>query len=302
MKNFEINIDICVATYKRPYMLANNLQSIIKQSVSNNVNFRVIVIDNDIDCSAKGVVYEIQKQSRVEVVYDVEARQNIAAARNKALTHVTGDYFVCVDDDEWVSDGWLMTLFGALKKYNADVVFGPVVEVLPEGVESWIIEGGFFKRKSYESGKLVKHGATNNVLMKRSIVDAQPFNESFGLTGGSDTELFHKLYQKGYKLIWCNEAYVSEKVLDNRLNLKWLLMRSYRGGQGYIRVYSKYWTKSYLIYWYMRRVINSMLAIILSVTYFPVRKAKAIYYLRKLMSNIGQLTGNFGLTYKEYSK
>ena len=302
MKNSKVKIDICVATYKRPKLIVKTLQSLLGQDVRDDVEFRIIVIDNDASCSAREVVHQISGVSDIEIIYDVEPRQNIALARNKGFTHVDADYFVCVDDDEWVVEKWLMALLEASEKYNADVVFGPVEEILPENVPPWIIEGGYFKRKQYEDGKLVKHGGTGNVLIKTSIIKEPPFNEMFGLTGGSDTELFHKLYQKGYKLIWCNKAVAMENVMQKRLSLKWLLMRAYRGGQVYIRVYSCYWSRPYLFYWYLTRVVYSFLSLVFAAIYLPVKKTKAIHFLRKFMSNVGQLTGNFGLSYKEYVK
>lgn len=303
MSNNKIKIDICVATYKRPLLLERNIVSILKQKLRDDIEFRVIVIDNDILGSAKEIVNKISKETDVEIIYDIEPRQNIALARNKGFSHVdAAEYFVCVDDDEHVVDTWLISLLESLERYNADVVFGPVEEILPDGTPSWIVEGGYFKRNTYEDGFLLKHGGTGNVLIKSSILDAQPFNESFGLTGGSDTELFHKLYQQGFKLIWCNRAIAMEEVMEKRLNLKWLLMRAYRGGQVFIRVYSVYWSKLYLLYWYLTRLSYAFVSIFLSILFLPIRKSKSIFYLRKFMSNIGQLTGKWGFSYKEYLK
>jgi len=166
MQNKVIKIDICVATFKRPHLVVSNLKSLLKQKVRSDVVYRIIVIDNDSACSAKEAVYKVKDSTDVEIIYDVEGRQNIACARNKGFTHVDADYFVCVDDDEQVIDTWLMALLEALEAYEADVVFGPVEEMLPDNVPPWIIEGGYFKRKSHENGALVKHGGTGNVLIK----------------------------------------------------------------------------------------------------------------------------------------
>ena len=64
---------------------------------------------------------------------------------------------------------------------------------------------------------------------------AYDFDLSFGLTGGEDSQLFYRLFLAGYKLIFCEEAFVSEFVEQNRLNQSYLLQRSFRIGQTYTR-------------------------------------------------------------------
>jgi succinoglycan biosynthesis protein ExoM len=300
MNENKIKIDVCVATYKRPHLIEACLNSIIIQKVRDDVEFRIIVIDNDKACSAKDNVNKIQSNTNINIIYDTESNQNIAAARNKALTHVDADYFVCIDDDEQATAGWLMALLESIEKYDADVAFGPVDEVIPDSADQWLKEGGFFSRPKHESGALLTQGATNNTIVKTSIVEDQPFNLAYGVTGGSDAELFSKLYRQGYKLIWCNEALVREDVMPSRLNLKWLLMRSYRGGQTYIRVHSPHWSKPYLMYWYFLRVVYIFISVISTAVLYPFKKTAGVFFLRKLIANIGHLTGRSGFIYNEY--
>lgn len=123
-------IDICLATFKRPNLLAEALQSLARLKV-DGFRIRVIVVDNDRYATAHATVEEFRQSVSFEVIYDVEPIQSIPLARNRALSHVRGDYFAFFDDDETVPANWLTTLLATMRRYDADVVFGPVEGLLP---------------------------------------------------------------------------------------------------------------------------------------------------------------------------
>lgn len=50
--------------------------------------------------------------------------QSIALARTRALTACSGDYVVFIDDDEEATPKWLQHLLDAIRRFQADVVFG----------------------------------------------------------------------------------------------------------------------------------------------------------------------------------
>jgi succinoglycan biosynthesis protein ExoM len=258
------HIDICIATFKRPPLLLATLQSIAALRIDNIV-LRVIVVDNDINRSAESTVAKFQEFADFDVIYDVEPEQNIALARNRALTHVTGTYIAFVDDDEEVEPEWLQRLVETLWKFKADIVFGPVISVLPEDAPNWIRKGGYFSRPRLTTGAKCQRGATGNLLMKADVAE-QPhstFNPYFGLTGGSDSEYFDRLRRQGKRMVWCDEAIVTEKVHRNRLNATWLRMRAFRGGQTYARIVQVKKPLHEKIVWVMVKVSQLMGALIL---------------------------------------
>jgi succinoglycan biosynthesis protein ExoM len=58
-----------------------------------------------------------------------------------------------------------------------------------------------------------------------------PFDGAHGPTGGEDGELLDRLVQQGARIVWCDEAVLTEPVEAARLRLRWLLLRALRGGQ-----------------------------------------------------------------------
>ena len=56
---------------------------------------------------------------------------------------------------------------------------------------------------------------------------------AYGLSGGEDADFFHRLHKKGHKLVYCQEAIVSEEIEKNRLCIEFLISRKIRIGSSF---------------------------------------------------------------------
>jgi succinoglycan biosynthesis protein ExoM len=230
---------ICVVTYNRPNLLRALLSSLNGQEWSTDSCLKVMVVDNDPLQSAKHVIDEIRADYSLEISYICEPIPGISAARNAAIDNVKTPYFAFIDDDEVAEPTWIESLIQTAQSYDADAVFGGVRYVFPEGTARWMQQLRMYKSINCPTGTVLKHGATNNVLLRTSLIrnHGLRFRDEFGLTGGGDTDFSHRLGALGGRLIWCNENEVSETVIGTRTTLRWVLFRGFRGGQTYARVY-----------------------------------------------------------------
>jgi len=80
--------------------------------------YSIVVVDNDRLRSAEEVVKEFTVASSIPIRYCVEPQQNIAMARNRAVSNASGDFIAFIDDDEFPQGRWLVTLFQACQKCN----------------------------------------------------------------------------------------------------------------------------------------------------------------------------------------
>jgi len=298
----QVRIDICIATYKRPALLKQLLISLFEQQIDDSLSFQIIVVDNDKDGSAKHVIDKLIENAPVNIIYDIEPQQNISLVRNKAVSYVTGDYLIFIDDDEYAEPNWIEEHFNTAKEYDADVVFGPVLSDYPVQTPDWIKKGKFFDRMRYKTGTEKAHGATNNTLVKVQCLENMKvyFDPAFGLTGGGDTEFFWRMGNNGAKMIWCDSAIVSESVLPNRMNLKWLTRRAYRGGQMFPRVFCRNMPFHNKLFWIVKR----FLFLIVACLYLPIAacqdKSKWGLAMQKVYTCLGHLTGFTSFHYQEY--
>jgi succinoglycan biosynthesis protein ExoM len=228
-------IDVCIATYKRPQLLRKLLLSLVAQETSGEFSFSIIVADNDAQRSAEPVVRELNAGGQ-KIIYAVEPEQNISLARNKSLSFATGNYIATIDDDEYADSRWLLNLFRAITSHDADVVHGPVMPEFHSKTPRYIRQG--FTRPNPPTGSTDNYFLnTGNTLFRRQLIEGlpAPFDPRFGRTGGEDTAFFFDLKRRGCRMTWCREALVLESVSSRRANLIWLLKRKFRHGNLYPR-------------------------------------------------------------------
>ena len=77
-------------------------------------------------------------------------------ARNRAIENAAGDSIVFIDDDEFPTKGWLLTLFKACGEFNVDGVIGPVKRYFDEEPPKWVVKGGFYERPTYPTGLAIE--------------------------------------------------------------------------------------------------------------------------------------------------
>jgi succinoglycan biosynthesis protein ExoM len=225
-------IDICIATYKRPHLLRKVLNSLLCQETEGKFSYGIIVSDNDNNRSAEPIVNEFANQS-IRISYDVEPERNISLNRNRALSHASGDYIAIIDDDQYVGNRWLLSLFKTVVSFNADVVFGAIISVFEENTSILIRKSNAFGVPNFPegfSGNMIYH--TGNCCFRSEIISdmSAPFDSNFGDHVGEDTKFFETLRRKGCKMVWSHQAVCNEYIPPHRAKLSWLLNRYFQTG------------------------------------------------------------------------
>jgi succinoglycan biosynthesis protein ExoM len=222
------HISVCICTYKRSDLLRRALESVCAQQTDRLFTLSIVVSDNDKNESGRATAEEVSLRAPVALKYTVEALQGIANARNNAVANSWGDFIAFIDDDEFVPQNWLVTLFRAIQRFGSDGVLGPVDPHFDERTPRWIIEGGFYKRPVLSTGTTLqwKQCRTGNVLLKRELFagDARPFNPE--CLSGEDQDFFRRKLEDGKVFAWCHEAPALEVVSEVRWKRGFLVRRA----------------------------------------------------------------------------
>lgn len=233
MATDQVRVAICVATRHRSDGVRRLLRSLANIDVDDPVAVRIVVVDNNPDGREVAAAAELRKVAVWPLDCRHEPQQGIPFARNTAVAAALefGDLLVFVDDDEEVSRSWLTALLDARERYDADVVVGPVVPVLPPGAPVWAA-GGFRERSRRASGAPLPTAPTNNTMVDASWFHRldQWFDPTMARSGGSDTELFARVADAGARIVWADAAVVYEHVTSDRARARWVIRRSYRLG------------------------------------------------------------------------
>ena len=225
------HISVCICTFRRPELLAQALDGVNSQVTDPSFSFEVVVLDNDCQRSAEDTVRLFQSNRTLRVIYDCEAEQNIALARNRAIRNATGNLVAFIDDDEYPVKDWLIQLYQTLKKSQAHGVLGPVLPSFEIPPPSWILDGRFFERQRFSTGTVLnnpKYTRTGNVLFSMCALGKgnQVFEPKYGLIGGEDVDFFRRQIRNGFMFVWCDQAPVFEHVPAYRCKFKYLINRA----------------------------------------------------------------------------
>jgi len=217
-------------------MLSNLLSKLQGQVTEDRFTYSAVIVDNDLNQSAKEVVNDWRHKSVIPIDYYCEPEQNISLARNKAVENVKGDIIAFIDDDEFPVKTWLLNLYKTLLHYNADGTLGPVKPHYPENTPIWLIKSKLCERHEHKTGTKLHWGQTrtgNTLLNKKLFNDKQYwFDPVYGRTGGEDTMFFKKHHENGKVFIWCNEASVYETVPPERWSKDFHISKNLRIGCG----------------------------------------------------------------------
>jgi succinoglycan biosynthesis protein ExoM len=222
------HISVCVCTYKRRDFLTRLIRELKRQETEGLFSYSVVVADNDAERSAAGVVAELQLKTPFEIKYTWEPNRGIAYARNRVVASARGDYLAFIDDDEFPSPVWLVTLFKTCREYKTDGVFGPVKRHFDVVPPKWMLRSKFYDRRVNPTGTPVEwqEARTGNVLLKRSVIgdDPAPFRTEFRV--GEDQDFFRRKMDEGRKFVWCAEAEAFETVPPVRWKRSYLIKKA----------------------------------------------------------------------------
>ena len=301
------SILVGIATYKRPKMLAQLLDSLAQQTIFNtDIKIEIVIVDNDKDQSAAVVFDQYSDKISCGMHYLNEMERGIPFARNKVLDHAIdgkAEYIAFIDDDETADPDWLLTLHQIITSKSVDAVQGPVISLLPEDAPGWAIQESK-KKSNRKEGEQREGLATNNIIFSSRLITEKGlrFNMSFALSGGSDIDFFQRAARLGSLHIWTNRALVYEKIPKTRLTLNWEFQRSFRVGA--TNTYSSVQQKGlgYGIKRYMPKIIaRLLLGPIIFVTAGLLSAELRLLSVRWTGSALGHFLGFWGILGSEYS-
>lgn len=230
-----IKVCVVICTYKRPE-ISKTLESLARQNIPQNMEFDIVIADNDETSTAKQYIGSVADKLGLNVNYIHAPARNISIARNACLDNISADWVAYIDDDEVADENWLIELYNKAIETNADVVLGKVTAIYSDNTADWLKKGDFHSRKPVFVNGCIETGYTGNTLCKMlsPSIYGRRFDISLGRSGGEDTHYFSNAYKDGAVFQYADKAIVTEPVPEDRASLKWLIKRKIRIGQTFI--------------------------------------------------------------------
>lgn len=229
------SITIAICTYKRIF-LSETIKSLIGSVRHAKGYVKIVIIDNDVEGSALNILSEFNSNKYFDIEYYNEPSVGVVNARNKVLSIVDTDWLISIDDDETVDINWFSNYLILINddEISFDAAIGPVITQYPNFVNEKIVNSKVHDRKRYSHLQEIKHGATNNCLLRVSLININKlkFDIRFNFTGAEDSDFFERFNQYG-KIIWNNNSIVYEPLTKERSTESWILKRFYSNGKNY---------------------------------------------------------------------
>ncbi len=238
----DVDISVCVCTFRRPEGLARCLESLSAMVGVDQLAVEVLVVDNDEAESARMAFERCAERLPWAARYFVEHRSGVGHARNRCLEEAKGAWVAFLDDDEWAEPPWLSALWSEARRSKADGVFGPSLPYFPSAPPAWLSRSGYIDRPRYPSGQRLpwKNCASGNVLFQRRLyLELGGFDETFARSGGEDSDFFWRCLEGGASFVWCDEAIVHEEIPPSRTSRAYLRHRAFIAGQNYVRLHAR---------------------------------------------------------------
>jgi succinoglycan biosynthesis protein ExoM len=301
------HVFICVPTFRRPDGLRKLLTHLEQLTYSGMIE--IVVVDNDAEIGAgAAVVNEISPAFRFPLTCIIEPRRGQTYAYNRAFLTAcratpAPDYVAVLDDDEYPSPNWLAELTKVVRRYDADIVGGPVFPIF-DAPEHWLARSSLYEPARYKTGPVSMIYGAGNMLLRRSMLEEyldEPFDHAFAFTGGSDCDFFWRCRKDGRSFAWADDSHVFETTPRSRTTVGYLLRRKFRTGAEATRIDRKLAGKidGVVRRWCKALGLIGTGALTLPITALGGRGAM----MRSLMwtaRGAGRIAAEFGFIYEEY--
>lgn len=206
-----ITFSIIVPVYNRPQEVRELLNSIAQQHFQGE--FEVVIVEDGSSQTCEAVIAEFD--SDFTVVYLQKPNTGPGDSRNFGMEKARNNYFIILDSDCILADGYLAYVAGALVRDYTDCFGGPdaahetftaVQKAIDFSMTSFLTTGGI--RGSEKAVSIYEPRSFNMGLSKKAFEAVGGFRD---IHPGEDPDLVWRLFKAGYKARFLPGAVVYHK-------------------------------------------------------------------------------------------
>ncbi len=232
-----------MCTWNRAWLLEQTLDHFTKLQIPQEVDWELIVVDNNSTDSTRAVVEQFS--TLIPIRYIFEETSGKTHAVNTAINAVTGDYVIWTDDDVIPDPEWLQAYVSAFKERPSAGIFGgPIVPHFANGRPEWltncwtVVCGAYGLFDLGQTPRRLVHNSAPwgaNYVVRSDVQRQFRYNARFGMMGkkrigGYETEMLSRALLAGVEGWWVPNARVGHFIRDDQLSIAFL--RRYFIGTG----------------------------------------------------------------------
>lgn len=209
-------VSVIVVTYNNLDFTRACLASLDEQTDYDNME--IIVVDNaSADDSAKFLAQWVTGASNRKLVLNDDNR-GFAAANNQGLALATGSYMVLLNNDTYVTPGWVRTLFRHLQRDTTIGLIGPVtnnignearIQIAYETMDQMISVSQAHIRRHLGKTFPLHTAAFFCVMFSRNVYEqVGPLDEIFGRGFFEDDDYCRRIEQIGLRVACAEDVFI----------------------------------------------------------------------------------------------
>lgn len=254
-----MDVSVVLCTYNRAAQLRKTLESLAQQEVAEDLDWELIVVDNNSTDHTAAVVEQFrQQQHSVNIQYLFEAAQGKSYALNAGIRHARGRYLAFTDDDVVVDKNWVLAIRAAFRDLGCTVIAGRVRALWEHAKPRWLSQakGKRFAAAivEYEQGdrpfrlEIGQAGIGANMAVELGVFHRQGlFRTDIGPTAKTDrkagsglrcedSEIFERVIRAGEPVFYAPDVVVDHPVEEFRATKRYFLNYYFANGRSRVRI------------------------------------------------------------------
>jgi GT2 family glycosyltransferase/glycosyltransferase involved in cell wall biosynthesis len=205
-------VSVIVVTYNNIELTKACLASL--DANTNHENLEIIVVDNASVDGTPALLNEWVAQGENRRIILNEDNRGFAAGNNQGLAIADGEYLVLLNNDTFVTPGWIRTLYRHLERNHSIGIIGPVtnnigneakIQISYQNMDEMLVEAAKYTHSHIGKLQNIQTAAFFCVMFSREVYEAVgPLDEAFGRGFFEDDDYCRRVEQLG-KTICCAE-------------------------------------------------------------------------------------------------
>ncbi|RBC03504.1 glycosyltransferase [Pseudomonas sp. MWU12-2115] len=209
-------VSVIVVTYNNIELTKACLTSL--EENTNHENLEIIVVDNASADGTPALLSEWVTQGENRKIILNEDNRGFAAGNNQGLAIADGEYLVLLNNDTFVTPGWIRTLYRHLERNKTIGIIGPVtnnigneakIQISYQTMDEMLVESGKYTHSHIGKLQNIQTAAFFCVMFSRQTYEAVgPLDEAFGRGFFEDDDYCRRVEQLGLSIACAEDVFI----------------------------------------------------------------------------------------------
>jgi GT2 family glycosyltransferase len=197
---------------------------------SDYANLETIVVDNASSDETAAYLGEwVKAGSQRKIILNTENR-GFAAANNQGLAVASGEYLVLLNNDTYVTPGWIATLLAHLQRSTTLGLVGPVtnnignearIDIHYATMEEMVEAAANYTFRHAGQQTPLRTAAFFCVMLRRAVYEqVGPLDEAFGLGFFEDDDYCRRVERAGWDIACAEDVFIHHHLSASFNQLK----------------------------------------------------------------------------------